>query len=103
MDNKQDRQFYWQVKDFLQKTPEVPAKKSSPLKNTIRSVINSSQNTNLPLNEIANKQIINGSENVKNQVANVLSAQQNKINSQKPKSIAHAKTITTNIFKMFGR
>lgn len=103
MDNKQDRQFYWQVKDFLQKTPKVPAKKSSPLKNTIRSVMNSPHNINSQLNEIANKEIINASGNIKNQVADVLSTQQNKINAQKPKSIAHAKTITTNIFKMFGR
>lgn len=103
MDNKQDRQFYWQVKDFLQKTPEAPAKKSSPLKNTIKSVIDSPQNTNSSLNEIANKEIINASGNVKNQVGSVLSSFQNIVNSQKPKSAAHAKTITTNIFKMFGR
>ena len=39
MDNKNNRLFYWNVKDFLGKQPETPAKKTSSLKNSIENVL----------------------------------------------------------------
>jgi hypothetical protein len=40
MDNKQNRQFYWEVKDFMNKKPETYVPKKDTLKESIASVMN---------------------------------------------------------------
>ena len=37
MDNKQDRQFYWEVKDFMTKNPEVTSASNNKPKTQINS------------------------------------------------------------------
>ena len=41
MDNKQDRNFYWQVKDFMGKprTSDVPVKKPDDMVSSIKNIL----------------------------------------------------------------
>jgi hypothetical protein len=39
MDNKQDRQFYWEVKDFMQRNPTPKPSNKPSLKDSIKSVL----------------------------------------------------------------
>ena len=99
MDNKQDRQFYWQVKDFLGKKHEPQAAKPpSNLKSTIRQITGMASHVPVPINEI-----VNSSASVKNQVMNVLSSYQNSVNKQKPITDKSSNHITTNIFRLNNR
>lgn len=44
MDNRKDRQFYWEVKDFFNKKPDVNVKpKTEPLVNTVKSLLETSK------------------------------------------------------------
>lgn len=98
MDNKQDRQFYWQVKDFLGKKHEHVAKPPSSLKSTIREVTSKASPVPAPINEI-----VNSSASIKDQTMKILSSYQNSVNNQKPINDKSSKNITTNIFKLNNR
>lgn len=102
MDNKQDRQFFWNVKDFLNKKPEAPAKKMNPLKEVINQVTNSPQNVSKPIYEVTRDSIVNSSAELKNKVTGVLSSFQKTVNGQKPASDKHSQHITANIFRKNG-
>lgn len=58
MDNKQDRQLYWEVKQFLNKTPELPQKKAPGVKDVISSILQENkpykQNNFLPNTNLLN-------------------------------------------------
>ncbi len=94
MDNKQDRQFYWKVKDFLNKKPEMTPTKRNSLSETITSITSLAKPVPVPVNEI-----VNSASDLKNQTTNILSSYQNKIKSQQPKSVNSSNHITANIFR----
>lgn len=100
MDNKQDRQFLWNVKDFLVKTPEVQPKRPSQLKETIKNVMLGSPKINSQLQEVAHKSIINSSSDLKNSTAAMISIHQFDVNNQKPSTTKHSNNITANIFNI---
>ena len=53
MDNNKNKQFFWQVKDFLSKKPTpAPSVPQNGLKSTINSVINSPINYNLNIKNL---------------------------------------------------
>ena len=92
MDNKQDRNFYWQVKDFMGKprTSDVPVKKPDDMVSSIKNILEqnklykpSSFNPNIN-SEPAIRQAINSIER----------------NNQKgtPENIQHTKNIASNPF-----
>jgi hypothetical protein len=95
MDNKQDRQFLWKVKDFLNKSPEVQGPKSNSLREAIGQITSLAQPVAVPRNEITQS-----SSGLKDKVNEVLSGYQNVINRQKPNSIKTSNNITANIFKI---
>jgi len=96
MDNKQDRQFLWNVKDFLTKSPILKSEpKRNSLKDTIRNVTALAQPVAVPVNEIVNQ-----SNSLKNQVTSLLNAHQSNINKQKPNSIKSSNHISANIFNL---
>lgn len=95
MDNKQDRQFLWNVKDFLQKKPDAPVLKSDSLQNTIRQVTSNIPNVPVPI-----KEMVNSSSDLKNKVCNKINSYQSTLNNQKPKSIQSSNHITANPFRI---
>jgi hypothetical protein len=95
MDNKQNRQFYWQVKDFLNKKQEPVATPPNSLKKTIQNVTNKTTPVPAPINEI-----VNSSSSLKDQTKNLLSSYQNALNKQKPVSDKSSSHITANIFRI---
>lgn len=104
MDNKQDRQFYWEVKDFMSKN-STPAPKAKPntLVNAVTNVLGSSANTKGPNIYEAKQGIINSSRQTKHAVVNAIAATAEAFNKQKPDSKAYTNNITANPFNLFKR
>ena len=104
MDNKNNRQFFWQVKDFMSKTPSsTPKPKQNSLVNTVTNVINSSANTTKPNIHEAKYGIVNSSRNTKQAVSNVLDTVKNSMDKQAPSCKAYTKNIISNPFNLFKR
>jgi hypothetical protein len=95
MDNKQNRQFFWNVKDFLNKTPEPVKTKSNPLQQTIKEVTSNISYVAPPVNEM-----INSSSGLKNTINNKITEYQNLLNKQKPSSVKTIPHITSNPFRI---
>ena len=95
MDNKQNRQFFWQVKDFLNKTPDPVKLKSNPIQQVIKEVTSNIPHVAPPVNEM-----INSSMSLKNDVNGKITAYHNALNKQKPSSIKNSPHITTNPFRI---
>lgn len=96
MDNKQDRQFFWNVKDFLTKSHNpVPNSPKSSVRNTINNVVSIAQPVPVPVNEI-----VNSSSDTKNSVTRFLSAFGSAKAKQMPQDKTRAKNIITNPFNL---
>jgi hypothetical protein len=96
MDNKQNRQFFWNVKDFLSKNNEVkPFVPKSNIKNTINKVVSATQPVPVPV-----KEIVNSSQDTKNSVTRFLSAFGSAKAKQLPSDPTRAKNITANPFSL---
>jgi len=96
MDNKQNRQFFWNVKDFLSKNNEVkPFVPKSNIKNTINKVVSSTPPIPVPVREI-----VNSSQDTKNSVTRFLSAFGSAKAKQLPNDPTRAKNITANPFSL---
>ena len=96
MDNKQNRQFFWNVKDFLTKSHNpVPVAPRSSVRDTINKVVSIAPPVPVPVNEI-----VNSSSDTKNSVSRFLSAFGSAKNKQMPQDKTRAKNITTNPFNL---
>jgi uncharacterized protein YoxC len=95
MDNKQDRQFYWEVKDFMQKktNPVTPA--PNKLQNTIKEVTSNIPSVSAPVNDM-----VNSSSQLKNSVNETIQKYQNSLNRQKPQSFKTSANINLNPFRI---
>ena len=93
MDNIKDRQLYWEVKDFLNKTPEVSSSKpQSNIKNTINNVLNE----NKPFRQSS---FVNNPKTIENTKEFIKSYNEvNKVN--RPDCVAYTKNHTSNPFKL---
>jgi len=99
MDNNKNKQFFWQVKDFLSKKPTpAPSVPQNGLKSTINSVINSPINKAGPNIYEDKARIVNSSNDVKNSVVNNISSFIDATKKQAPNMKAYTKNITTNPF-----
>ena len=98
--NKNNRQQYWEVKDFLTKKPLNESSNKPNLKKSIVEILSATkpvgQNN---LNEI-NKKIINSSNDVKNKTTNLLNSYTDQIKKQTPNSKGSAKNIVSNLFNV---
>ena len=95
MDNKQNRQFYWEVKDFLARKQEPASKPTSSLRSTITEVTATAKPVPVPVNEI-----VNSSKNTKNDVSRFLSAFESLKTKQMPSDPTRSKNITVNPFNV---
>ena len=103
MDNKQNRQFYWEVKDFFAgkalNESRKPVNKPNLLKD-IKGVMNVTK----PISEMEKRQALLGyskmSGEVKDKTSNLLNSYSNRMNAEKPFSKGNAANYTTNIFNL---
>jgi len=95
MDNKQDRQFYWKVKDFMQRSPTPKTPQPNRLQNVIKEVTSNMSPVTPPINEI-----VNSSSNLKNSVQRTINSYQNSLNKQKPISPKVSNNININPFRI---
>jgi hypothetical protein len=103
MDNKQNRQFYWEVKDFfVGKTlneSKKPVNKPNLLKE-IKSVMDVAK----PISEMEKRKALLGyskmSSEVKNKTSNLLNSYSDRMNAEKPFSKGNSANYTTNIFNL---
>lgn len=94
MDNKQDRQFFWKVKDFLNgsSNPGQMAPTNS-LKDAASKVM--AANIQTAVNEVKNT-----SSDIQNQTNKMLNMYSNSVNKQKASSIRNSNNITANLFNL---
>jgi hypothetical protein len=104
MDNNKNKQFFWQVKDFMTKNNNpAPKPKQNSLLNTVTNVMNSSKNVGTPNIYEARNGIVNGSSQVKNSVSNVLNTVKNSNDKQKASCAGYSNNITSNPFNLFKK
>jgi len=94
MDNKKDRKFYWEVKDFMFNQTAPNSKKAAPdMKDTVKSILEQNQ---------AFKQKINGANNTTIQsIGQAISLFESKQKSYSSKA-EHAKNVDTNPFRQLN-
>ena len=101
MDNNNNKQFFWQVKDFLGKKQEPKVNsKSSNLIGTVKDVMAFGANANRPNIHEARNGIVNSSQNTKHAVSNVLNSHDQKMQAEKPSCKAYSNNITSNLFNL---
>ena len=94
MDNKQDRQFFWKVKDFLNTSPNPrPMAQTNSLKDAASKVM--AANIQTAVNEVKNT-----SSDIQNQTNKMLNLYSNSVNKQKASSIRNSNNITANLFNL---
>ena len=92
MDNKQDRQLYWEVKQFLTKTPAVPVQKPTTLKDSVNSVLQ--ENKPFRQNNFSQE------STAMQPTQKMIGAHSNLINANKPSCAAYTKNGNTNPFNL---
>jgi hypothetical protein len=98
--DKNNKQHYWEVKDFLYKKPLSEDVSKPNLKNSISEILSkSSSNTFFELNEI-NKKIINSSNDLQNRSLSLLNHFSKSVEKQTPISKGNAKNIVSNLFNI---
>ena len=103
MDNNNNKQFFWQVKDFMSKTQPAPKPKQNSLLNNVKNVMNSTANTSKPNIYEAKHGIVNSSRETKQAVSNVLNTVKNSMDKQAPSCKAYTNNIISNPFNLFKR
>jgi len=99
MDNKQDRLFYWEVKDFLIKTknPDINSvKRASTLKEDITKIMS----LNSPF--YVDKDVVQPhiSDEIRNSVLPLISLNESSIKSATPRNVGSSPNITSNLFNL---
>jgi len=92
MDNKKDKQFYWEVKDFFTKNPNVSAKPKSP------SIVESVKNI-LETSKPKPKPIVNKNINMEKAVHEAIKVSENIKKAGTPEIKAFTKNISGNAFR----
>jgi|GEM_PF-4244247 len=108
MDNKQDKQFYWEVKDFLNRKPAVQQTKvkTQSLKESIQRVTEMSNNlyTEKPSSVDSNKEIANElscfSNNLMKNVNSLLSLNEEAVSKSTPECKAFTANNVHNMFNL---
>jgi len=106
MDNKQDRQFYWEVKNFLGRntnsSPKAEVKKTS-LKESIGNVLKSTDYLYTPKNnsqEIYEEFVSSIDNRMVKSVNTLLNQHKNVLNEASPDLTGHYENITENLFTL---
>jgi hypothetical protein len=106
MDNKQDRQFYWEVKNFLGRNtnslPKTEVKKTS-LKESIGNVLKSTDYLYTPKNnsqEIYEEFVSSIDNRMVKSVNTLLDQHKNVLNEASPDLTGHYENITENLFTL---
>jgi hypothetical protein len=99
MDNKQDRLFYWEVKDFLTKTknPDINSvKRASSLKEDITKVMS----LNSPF--YVEKDLVQPriSDDIRNSVLPLIALNESSIQKATPRNVGSSPNITSNLFNL---
>jgi hypothetical protein len=99
MDNKQDRLFYWEVKDFLTKTknPDINSvKRASTLKEDITKVMS----LNSPF--YVEKDLVQPriSDDIRNSVLPLIALNESFIQKATPRNVGSSPNITSNLFNL---
>ena len=99
MDNKQDRLFYWEVKDFLTKTknPDINSvKRASTLKEDITKIMS----LNSPF--YVDKDLVQPriSNDIKNSVLPLIALNESSIKKGTPRNVGSSPNITSNLFNL---
>jgi hypothetical protein len=95
MDNKQNRQFYWEVKDFMNKKNTPPAGYNQPKKNGVVDSVKTILEHNKPFRQ---KPTATNSNTI-NTISQVISGIQNEESRFKPECKAFTKNMDTNPFR----
>jgi hypothetical protein len=92
MDNKKDKQFYWEVKDFLTKKPNLNVKpKTESVVNTVKSLLETSKPKPAPT--------VSYNENMTSAVKKAINKSQEIKNNGTPSIVAFTKNIAGNPFR----
>ena len=99
MDNKQDKLFYWEVKDFLSKTKNSDinsVKRTSSLKEDITKIMS----LNSPF--YVDKDLVQPriSADIRNSVLPLISLNENSIQRGTPRNVGSSPNITSNLFNL---
>ena len=99
MDNKQDRLFYWEVKDFLTKTknPDINSvKRASTLKEDITKIMS----LNSPF--YVDKDLVQPhiSNDIRNSVLPLIALNESSIKKGTPRNVGSSPNITSNLFNL---
>ena len=99
MDNKQDRLFYWEVKDFLTKTKNLDinsVKRASSLKEDITKIMS----LNSPF--YVDKDLVQPriSDEIRNSVLPLISLNESSIKKATPRNVGSSPNITSNLFNL---
>ena len=99
MDNKQDRLFYWEVKDFLTKTknPDINSvKRASSLKEDITKIMS----LNSPF--YVDKDLVQPriSDDIRNSVLPLIALNESSIKKGTPRNVGSSPNITSNLFNL---
>ena len=100
MDNNKNKQFYWEVKDFLNRKQPIAQTKPSSLKNTINNIMESKFNTSEVNYEESKNSIVNSSTDAKIGAIRLLNSFDYNMHKQKPNSNTSSKNIITNLFNI---
>jgi hypothetical protein len=94
MDNKQNRQFYWEVKDFMNKNPntEAPIAKKPSVVNSVKSI--------LEQNNVYKQNSFNAKSNTVNTVSQVIKTVSSAEKGYDPSCVAYTKNQDVNGFKL---
>lgn len=97
MDNKQDRQFYWEVKDFMNKNPEVasPSNQKPKITDTVKQV--------LEQNKIYQTSNFNSQSNAVDITRSQLSSIHNSEKGYEKSCVAYTKNNISNPFQLNER
>jgi hypothetical protein len=94
MDNKNNRSFYWEVKDFLNKKPETFVPKKHSLKESISGILNE--------NKMFRQSSFNEETHLTEDVSRYLRALTGEEKKYIPKNIAYAKNSLANPFQLIN-
>ena len=97
MDNKQDRQFYWEVKDFMNKNPEIatPSNQKSKVVDSVKQI--------LEQNKLYKQSAFDAKSSAVNNVNSQLSAISKSENGYANNSPAYSKNNISNPFQLNER
>jgi hypothetical protein len=102
MDNKNNKQYFWEVKQFFNKPQLNEAKKptTNGILDTVKGVLNSNFNVREPNSFAIREGIKNSSSQIKNMTSNLLDQYGSKRSAEMPSNVSQPKNITSNLFNI---